>query len=70
VDLTFGERGESEDYWNETEKGSVEEAKSVRAEEAGRAAAVVGVTIEFLDYDDYPLQMNADRICALARIMR
>jgi 4-oxalomesaconate hydratase len=70
VDLTFGERGESEDYWSNSKAGSVEEAKCVRAEEAQRAAEVLGATIQFLDYDDYPLQMDAERIRTLARIMR
>jgi 4-oxalomesaconate hydratase len=70
VDLTFGERGESEDYWNEAESGSVEEAKAVRAEEARKAAAVLGASIQFLDFDDYPLQMNIARVSELARILR
>jgi 4-oxalomesaconate hydratase len=70
IDLTLGERGESEDYWNETKLGSVEGAKRVRAEEARRAAELLGATIQFLDYDDYPLEMGAERIRTLARIMR
>jgi 4-oxalomesaconate hydratase len=70
VDLTFGERGESEDYWSGSEPGSVEEVKEVRAEEARRAAAVLGATIQFLDFDDYPLEMNVGRLRRLAGILR
>jgi len=70
VDLTFGERGESEDYWASAEMGDIEEAKAIRAEEARAAAAVLGATIEFLDFDDYPLVISPERIRILARILR
>lgn len=70
VDLTFGERGESEDYWARAEAGDIEEAKAIRAEEARAAATVLGATIQFLDFDDYPLAMSAERIRVLARLLR
>ncbi len=70
VDLTFGERGESEDYWARPGHGSMEEAKRVRATEAGEAAEILGATIEFLDYDDYPLILAKDRLEAMARLIR
>ena len=70
VDLTFGERGESEDYWSRPGEKSVEEACRVRAEEAREAAAILGATIEFLDYGDYPLVVGKERLEAIARIIR
>jgi len=70
VDLTFGERGESEDYWAGDGARSIEEAKAVRADEARAAASLLGATIEFLDFDDYPLAISEDRIRILARILR
>ena len=70
VDLTFGERGESEDYWAATASASVEEAQRVRAGEATEAAAILGAGIEFLDFHDYPLTMTGGRIEQLAAILR
>lgn len=73
VDLIFGERGESEGYWSTgaaQTQGVWRRPKSVRAlEEARRAAEVLAVTIQFLDYDDYPLHHGSERR-KLARIMR
>jgi len=70
VDVTFGERGESEDYWARPGQKSVEEAKRVRAAEAEEAAGTLGVTIEFLDYGDYPLILGPERLQAIARLIR
>jgi 4-oxalomesaconate hydratase len=70
VDLTFGERGESEDYWSQTPDPSEQGAKDVRRSEAQKAAAVLGASIEFLDFGDYPLEMNRDRLDTLASIVR
>jgi len=70
VDLTFGERGESEDYWARPGPKSVEECKQVREAEAREAAAVLGAGIQFLDYDDYPLAVNREQVEAMARIIR
>lgn len=70
VDLTYGERGESEDYWARPAEKSLEEAKQVRAAEAQEAAAILGATIEFLDWGDYPLLVGVERLEALARLIR
>ncbi|MCW5981795.1 MAG: PIG-L family deacetylase [Bryobacteraceae bacterium] len=70
VDITFGERGESEDYWLRTELRSEEEAKRTRGEEARAAAAILGATIEFLDYGDYPLLIGRERLERMARVIR
>ncbi len=70
VNLTFGERGESEDYWAGAGLKAIEEAKEVRAREADEAAAVLGATIEFLNFDDYPLDISAERLRQLAAIFR
>jgi len=55
IDLTFGETGELAQYWNSTANPNVEDCKKIRRNEAEKAAAVMGATIEFMDYDDYPL---------------
>lgn len=70
VDLTYGERGESEDYWGRGSVSSLDEAKQVRRAEAQEAASILGATIEFLDFGDYPLEVGPDRLNLLASIIR
>jgi 4-oxalomesaconate hydratase len=70
VDLTFGERGESEDYWRQGGGTSEAEAKKMRMAEAEEAAGILGVTIEFLDYGDYPLIIDRERLESMARLIR
>ncbi len=66
IDLTFGETGESEQYWNSTANPNLEDCKKIRRNEAEKAAAVMGATIEFMDYDDYPLIITSERIKELS----
>ena len=70
VCLTFGERGESGDYWRKLGETSVSDAKKTRRLEAEAAAAVLGTTIQFMDFNDYPLEIDRERIESLARIIR
>jgi 4-oxalomesaconate hydratase len=70
VDLSFGERGESEDYWALGSGTSVEGAKAARETEAREAADRLGASIEFLDWGDYPLEIDRERLDRLAGILR
>ena len=70
VALTFGERGESGDYWRQTSDTSVVDAKQTRRLEAEAAASLLGTSIQFMDFQDYPLEMSRARIESLARIIR
>ncbi len=70
VDLTFGEQGESEDYWGQNGPRSLAEAKRTRAREAEEAAHLLGASIEFMDYDDYPLVIDRKRLQTLAHLLR
>jgi len=70
IDLSFGERGESGEYWAGARGGSVSEAKAVRKSEAEAAAHVLGVSIAFMDWNDYPLVFDRDRITELAKTIR
>ena len=66
--LTFGERGESGDWWKNHPGGSIEACKESRKREAVAAAEYLGVhSIEFFDYDDYPLLMDRTRISGLIK---
>lgn len=70
IDLTFGERGESEDYWGRVSPKSITEARETRAQEAEEAASILGASIAFLDYGDYPLMMDRARLESIARLIR
>ncbi|HYK30293.1 MAG TPA: PIG-L deacetylase family protein [Streptosporangiaceae bacterium] len=60
VCLSFGERGESASAWRAGK--TLEEIKDMRRDEAGRAAAILGAEIEFLDAGDYPLRETDELI--------
>lgn len=66
--LSFGERGESAKAWREGRQ--LEEVKSIRREEASRAAGVLGADIEFLDAGDYPLAESRELVDAIVRCYR
>jgi 4-oxalomesaconate hydratase len=70
VCLSFGERGESQKLW--TKKGlTLEQIKTVRREEAGKAAAILGVKdIRFFDLGDYPLRVPDDALYELVSVYR
>lgn len=70
VAFTFGERGESEGYWGRAGAHSLAGAKETRAREAEEAASLLGASIEFLNYDDYPLIIDRLRLEDLARIIQ
>ncbi len=61
--LTYGEHGESGNYWADHPGCTLEEVKSCREQEAREAAAYLGIKeIRFFDYGDYPLIMDEQRI--------
>ena len=69
IALSYGERGESGELWKE-EGQTVENVKRVRHAEAEAAAAALGATFRCLDLGDYPLQIDADALAAVAEAIR
>jgi 4-oxalomesaconate hydratase len=67
--LSYGERGESGELWKEPGQ-TIERVKEVRDGEAERAAAAVGATFSCLDLGDYPLEVDADGLGAIADQIR
>jgi 4-oxalomesaconate hydratase len=67
--LSYGERGESGELWKE-EGQTVENVKSIRHEEADRAAAALGASFRCLDLGDYPLVVEGDAIARLTDAIR
>jgi 4-oxalomesaconate hydratase len=66
LDLTVGERGESEDFWKGNAGASYEQCREQRKSEVRAAADIIGAHVEFMGYSDYPLEMDGKRIEALA----
>lgn len=60
---TFGERGESRPRW--TAGATIESVKSIRRKEATEAAKILGIDVEFLDWDDNPLIISPERLMVL-----
>lgn len=69
IALSYGERGESGELWKE-EGQTVENVKRVRHGEAERAAEHLGATFTCLDFGDYPLEVGAERLLAVADAIR
>jgi 4-oxalomesaconate hydratase len=66
--LSYGERGESAKAWREGRQ--LDEIKAIRHEEASRAAAVLGASIEFADAGDYPLRESDELVDTIVRCYR
>jgi len=69
LSLSYGERGESGELWKE-ENQTVENVKRVRHDEGERAAAALGAEFRCLDFGDYPLHIDADRLNTLVEVIR
>jgi 4-oxalomesaconate hydratase len=69
IALSYGERGESGELWK-GDGQTVENVKRVRHAEAEAAAAALGATFRCLDLGDYPLQIDADALTAIADAIR
>ena len=67
--LSFGERGESQWAWKKAGV-RLEDVKAQRREEAERAAAILGASIEFFDVGDYPLRVGEAALDRLVDIYR
>jgi 4-oxalomesaconate hydratase len=67
--LSYGERGESGELWRDPDQ-TVERVKSVRHEEAERAAAAVGAGFRALDLGDYPLELGRAELERIADEIR
>jgi len=67
--LSYGERGESGELWK-VEGQTVEAVKKARHAEAERAATALGADFKALDFGDYPLQIDGDRLIQIADEIR
>jgi 4-oxalomesaconate hydratase len=69
IALSYGERGESGELWK-VKGQTIENVKRERHAEAERAAAALGAELVTLDFGDYPLEIDADRLTRLVDAIR
>ena len=69
IALSYGERGESGELWSDAEQ-TIENVKRVRHGEAQRAAAQLGADFVAMDLGDYPLEIDAGALIAIADQIR
>ncbi len=69
IALSYGERGESGELWK-VEGQTVEAVKAVRRTEAEKAAATLGADFRGLDFGDYPLDVDAQRLAQIVDEIR
>ena len=69
IALSYGERGESGELWKQ-EGQTIENVKKIRHGEAERAAGHLGADFRALDMGDYPLEIGADELLAIADEIR
>jgi 4-oxalomesaconate hydratase len=69
IALSYGERGESGELWKQ-EGQTIENVKRIRHREAEAAADHLGATFCCLDFGDYPLQIDGERLMAIADAIR
>jgi 4-oxalomesaconate hydratase len=69
IALSYGERGESGELWKQEDQ-TVDNVKRIRHGEAERAAGALGASFRCLDLGDYPLQIDADALNAIADAIR
>ena len=67
--LSYGERGESGDLWK-VEGQTVENVKQVRQAEAEKAARALGAEFKALDFGDYPLDIDRERLEVVVEAIR
>lgn len=69
IALSYGERGESGELWKQPDQ-TVENVKRLRHAEAEHAAAHLGATFRCLDFGDYPLDVDHERLLQVTDVIR
>ena len=67
IDLTCGERGESNAIWNKQPGITEEKVAGLRKMEAEHAASLLGAEIEFMGWQDHMLEATRERVVDLAK---
>jgi 4-oxalomesaconate hydratase len=69
VALSWGARGESGELWAQPGQ-TIQSVTDARREEASAAAEILGCEFTCFGLDDYPLDVDSERLAALADLMR
>jgi 4-oxalomesaconate hydratase len=67
--LSYGERGESGELWK-VDGQTIENVKQVRHAEAEKAAQALGAEFKALDFGDYPLDIDRERLEVVVEAIR
>ena len=70
ISLSYGERGESGVLWKENPNYTVDEVKKLRHAMSQEASDILGCEYRCLDWGDYPMYINEERVALLADIIR
>ncbi len=70
VALSYGERSESGGLYQDGAKPPLDEVKAIRKAETIKAAQILGVEVDFLDWDDLSFEYSPRRAKILAEEMR
>ena len=66
---SYGARGESNEIWKKNPGITEEEVATIRRGDAETAAKILGADIEFLGWNDHPLEITNERIIQLTRMI-
>jgi 4-oxalomesaconate hydratase len=69
IALSYGERGESGELWKQPDQ-TIENVKRARHAEAEKAATALGAEFRALDFGDYPLEVDAERMTEVVDAIR
>jgi 4-oxalomesaconate hydratase len=69
IALSYGERGESGELWKQPDQ-TIENVKRARHAEAAKAATALGAEFRALDFGDYPLEVDAERMTEVVDAIR
>jgi 4-oxalomesaconate hydratase len=69
IALSYGERGESGELWKQPDQ-TIENVKRARHAEAENAATALGAEFRALDFGDYPLEVDAERMTEVVDAIR
>jgi 4-oxalomesaconate hydratase len=69
IALSYGERGESGELWK-VEGQTIAHVKAVRHAEGEQAATALGADFRALDFGDYPLEIDSERLARVVEEIR
>ncbi len=70
INITYGERGESDGVWEMNPDITEREVKEIRKKEAEAASGILGAKLDFLDWSDHLLTVTREQILELSKTIK